>query len=298
MASDGYVSRLNSVEYAARDERLLDSVLQMPAGSGAFSARGGRRVHAAGLQASVGGSPEAVTVTAGAGLVSPAAGSTGGYAFAIPASVSVVLPARPSTGLSRIDLVVARIYDVDESVGSTREVKIEHVPGTPSGSPSAPATPSLSLVLATLNVPSSGTISVTQSTTRTVAAGGVLPVATTAERDALTPYAGLVVHNAQAGGLQVHDGTAWRTVTPDQPRVGTASQLCTNADTTYTGTITFSPPFPSGVTPKVIVSVPQTGAPQARFAGVTSVTNTGFTFVARSTVGGQTVSADYVAYTP
>lgn len=223
MATDGTVSRWNADSvthlpaYPASDERLLDSPELMPGPSTApFSAKSGRRVNGAGLVVSVGGSPEAWTVTPGAGVIYDNANATAGpWKFAIPASKSANLPARPGVGLSRVDLLVARIYDVDVLGSGAREIKIEHVPGTPSASPSTPATPALSLVLATLNVPNAGAISVTQSTARVVAAGGILPVATTAERDALATagiaYSGLVVANAQAPGkrLERFDATAW-----------------------------------------------------------------------------------------
>lgn len=299
MASDGYVHRLNDVEYDARSERLLGSVLHMPAGTGAFSARGGRRVHGAGLSVSVGGGPEQVTVTPGAGVVSPGSGSTGPYGFEIPTTINITLPARPGTGLSRIDLVVAQIFDADESAGPGKEVKVVHVPGTPSGSPAAPSQPALSLLLATLTVPSAGTISVTQSTARTVAAGGVLPVATTAERDALTAYQGLVVHNQQVGGLQVHDGSAWRSVAPAQRQieVGTGIVSCPNANTTYNAGVTFDTPFPSGVVPRVALAN-TTSAPQARMPSIGNITNTGFTLYGQSTVASQSVSVNYIAVAP
>ncbi len=218
MATDGKTNRWNGVAYNASDERLLDAILHMPGpAAAAFSGRGGRRVNGAGLVVSVAGSPEAWTVTAGAGVIYDAGYSTQGpWKFVIPASVTESMPPRPATGQSRIDLVVARIYDSDLSVGAAKEIKVELVAGTAGTSPSAPATPALSLVLATLTVPASGTITITQSTGRVVAAGGILPVATTTERDALVTagvaYRGLVVDNAQTGKLHRFDGATWKTL--------------------------------------------------------------------------------------
>jgi len=215
MATDGMVRRWNSVAYSGVDERRLDSVLAMPGPSSEpFSVLGGRRVNGAGLAASVGTGPDSVTVAAGGGIVydsTYAAG--GGWEFALAASKTVNLAARPGSGLSRIDLVIARIYDPDSSVGAVRELKIEVVAGTASASPAAPALPALSLELARLTVPNVAAVSSTHSTARTVAAGGVLPVSTTAARDALVgdgiAYPGMAVFNQQVGALQVRTDSGW-----------------------------------------------------------------------------------------
>jgi hypothetical protein len=215
MVTDGYANRVNGVDYNAVDERRFDSPLLMPgAGGGAFSAQSGRRVNGAGLVASVGGSPEAWTVTAGSGVIFDSAyASQGAYRFEIPNSVTAQLPARPGAGTSRIDLLVARIYDNVALGSGATEVKVERVNGTAGASPFAPSLPALSVELARLTVPASGTIVVTASTERTVAAGGVLPVPTTAAMDKLVTdgiaYAGLVVNNAQTNSLHRYTGTAW-----------------------------------------------------------------------------------------
>lgn len=207
----GVASRLNSTAYTAADERHLDSVLWTPGAAAApFSARGGRRVNGKGLAVSIGGSPESWTVTPGAALIyDPTYASLGPWRIALDASISEAMPARPGTGQSRIDLIVAYIEDTDSSVGTTRDVYFARVPGTPGTSPTAPSAPALSIVLATLNVPASGTVTVTPSAARTVAAGGILPVATSAERDVLPdPWDGLTVKNAQTGLLEVYSAAA------------------------------------------------------------------------------------------
>lgn len=217
MATDGPVSRFNSVAYSAGDERLLDSALLMPGPASApFSARSGRRVNGSGLQVSVAGSPEAWTVTPGPGVVYDTANaSAGGWRFALRSAKSANLPARPGVGQSRIDYVIARIYDTDVLGAGPREFKIEHVAGGPGSTPSPPdmSTRPLSFILATLNVPNTGPISITQSAARTAAAGGILPVATVAERDALktdgTAYEGMYVDVASTNSLDRYDGTNW-----------------------------------------------------------------------------------------
>jgi hypothetical protein len=214
MVTDGYANRLNGVDYNAVDERRFGAASLMPGGptSAPFSAKAGRRVNGAGLTVSVGGSPEAWTCTAGAGVVYDSAyASQGAYRFEIPNSVSANLPARPGAGQTRTDLIVARIYDAQALGSGATEVRIERVAGTPGTPGAVPTLPALSVEVARLTVPDSGSITVTQSTERTVAAGGVLPVATTAAMDKLktdgVAYRDLVVGNAQTNSLYRYDGT-------------------------------------------------------------------------------------------
>lgn len=215
MATDGYANRINGVDYNAVDERRFDAPLLMPGPTSApFSAKAGRRVNGAGLVVSVGGSPEAWTVTQGAGVIYDSAyASQGAWRFEIPNSVSANMPARPGAGTSRIDLIVARIYDTVAIGSGPAEVKVERVNGTAGSTPSAPSLPALSVELARLTVPASGTITVTQSTERTVAAGGILPVPTVAARDKLKTdgiaYEGLYVDVASTDSLERYDGTNW-----------------------------------------------------------------------------------------
>lgn len=208
MATDGPVSRLNQPFYNASDERLLDSVLMMPSGSSGFSARSGRRP-GGGLVVTSSGLD--LTVAPGGGVIFDSSFATGGpWKFALPTSKTVTLAARPGTGLTRKDLLVARIYDADSGAGSAKELKIEAVTGTAAASPSKPALPPLSLEIGTVDVPAAGSVSFTPNTARTVASGGILPVATTTERDALpSPHSGLAVWNEAKGEVEVYNGSGW-----------------------------------------------------------------------------------------
>lgn len=216
MATDGYARRWNQFEYPAEAERFGAAVTLMPgASTQPFSARAGKRPNSAGLAVTVGGDPEKVTITPGAGVIFDGNVSATPWDFTLPSAITLDLPARPSSGNSRRDLIVARIYDPDSGLGSVREMKIERIGGTPGSNPSAPQQPALSLRLAELLVPDSGSITVTANRARTVAAGGVLPVETTTERDAVAgTYPGLVVYNAQTGQLEVRTGSAWVPVAP------------------------------------------------------------------------------------
>lgn len=218
MATDGYASWINGPEFGGLDLRRADSVLQMAGPiSAPFSVRSGRRVNGSGLTVSVGGSPEAWTVSPGPATVAdPAYATQGAWRISIPNAVSANLPARPGAGQSRIDVIIARIYDPVAIGSGTAEVKIERLNGGAATTPSAPTPPvgSITFELGRLLVPASGPIVVTQSTRRTVAAGGVLPVATTEERNKLKDdgiaYQGLVVDNAQTGSLERYSGTDWK----------------------------------------------------------------------------------------
>jgi hypothetical protein len=201
------------------------------------------------------------SVTAGAGVIYDSAfASQAPWEFEIDNGVAAVaFPARPGVGTSRIDLIVARIYDVDISVGSVREVKIERVNGAASATPSAPALPALSLLLATCTVPNAGAITVVSTTAVTTAAGGILPVATTAEMDALktsgTAYRGMVVDNAQTGSLHRYDGTNWKRLRDDVDRDavgnaywGTAYNATIHRIKTYSSTVVVTPDANGDVT--------------------------------------------------
>jgi hypothetical protein len=204
--------------YLAQELRQIDSLEVMPGPAPEpFSGRAGRRVNGKGLEVAVSSSGNgSVTVSSGPCLLySSEQASQGVWRAQFPQIGPIALGARPTSGQSRIDLVVARLYDSGSGVGPVKEAKIEVVPGSPNAAPSPPSLPvgAIYLELDRLTVPSSGPITHVQTTQVTVAAGGILPVATTTERDALTTagiaYRGLVVDNAQSGSLERFNGTTW-----------------------------------------------------------------------------------------
>lgn len=227
MATDGMASwiDLTDPKYAAADLRRLDSLLMAPGGptSAPFAVKAGHRVNGAGLQVSVGGSPEAWTCTPGPGMVyNPDYSTQGGWRFEIPNAKSGTIGARPSSGQSRIDLIVARIYDNGAIGSGPSEVKIERLVGSPGQDPQPPTPPqdSITYEVARMTVPATGPVVVTSSTERTVAAGGVLPVPTVAAMNKLKTtgiaYTGMVVNNAQADRLERFNGTDWKPVPDDR----------------------------------------------------------------------------------
>lgn len=182
---DGIAAWFDQVNYTAADERLLDTVLA--ASGGATLARPGARP-GPGLEVTVDSTGNGtVTLAPGGGVITDTGGG-GSYPFVIPAAVARTLGTRPSTGQSRIDELVAVIKNVDaRPADGIREVVIQLIPGTPGASPVAPTVPTGALKLRRVTVPASGAIALSNPPQRTAAAGGILDVAGTTERDAITP---------------------------------------------------------------------------------------------------------------
>jgi hypothetical protein len=144
-----------------------------------------------------------VNVGPGSFAVPAASASAGGYTSTLASSATLtVLTADPSN--PRIDIVVAYVDDVGTSSSFGA---VEYITGTPAASPSAPAAPASSTILAQLLVPA-GTVAITggmitDTRAYTVAAGGVLPVA----RNIVTGYPGLLAYD-KASGAFYHQGGA------------------------------------------------------------------------------------------
>jgi hypothetical protein len=306
VAADGYASWINNPDdpYDALELRRMESVQMMPGGptSAPFSVKSGRRVNGAGLQVSIGGSPESWTVTPGPFEVYTSTYDTqGGWRGAIPDARSGPIGARPGNGTSRIDLIVVRIYDADTIGSGAREVKVERLQGQAGPSPQPPTPPagSITYEVCQLLVPASGAITVTHSTERTVAAGGILPVPTTAAMDKLKTdgiaYAGLVVHNEQTDALHRYDGTNFKRVGPRYSPVPTPTVDGSNvaprddqiirlinwvsATTTSQGLVVvpWPTPFPNGIlhAPAVTTS----GASQNPVVNAGAISKTSCTYV-------------------
>jgi hypothetical protein len=90
---------------------------------------------------------------------------------------------------------------------------VNYLAGTAANTPAAPTLPARSFLVATINVPKSGSGSptVTFNAQYFVASGGILPVMTQSERDGLTPYAGMPISRLDLPGAptQTYDGSAW-----------------------------------------------------------------------------------------
>lgn len=146
-----------------------------------------------------------MTVVVGTGdlVIASSAGVTaGGYLGAVNTSTTLTItgsdPVNP-----RIDLVCATVSDVGNSSSAWL---LQVITGTPSGSPVAPSLPANSLALATVLVPANSLSvaggNVTDQRVFTAMQGGIIPVPNlTTGLAALTPYAGLYVHDEQTGRL-------------------------------------------------------------------------------------------------
>lgn len=119
-----------------------------------------------------------------------------------------VAAADPS--LPRIDIVVAKVQDSFYS-GSTNSWSIAVVTGTPNSTPVAPAAPNNSITLAQIAVAAGATSIVTANITDArpflTAQGGIIPVRSLAERDALLgTYGGFAVWRIDSQIMQIHNG--------------------------------------------------------------------------------------------
>jgi hypothetical protein len=200
--ADGIALGFDGVSYPMDDLRRLLTALGMP--SAATRARAGVRA-GGGLEVTVGGSPESAQVAPGAGVITDTGAGVGSWVFVIPSSVSKTLTGRPAAGQSRLDEVVARINT------TTKEVEVGVLAGSPtSGTPAAPTVPAGNLVLAELVVPASGSVTVQKPGRRTAALGGILPVASQAERDAIEViYDGLMVYREDTDRYEGRANGAW-----------------------------------------------------------------------------------------
>jgi hypothetical protein len=203
--ADGYALRFDGVAYPAEAERLFHSTLAMP--GAATRARPGIRA-GGGLVVTVGGGPESASVSPGSGIITDTVAGLGSWFFVIPTTVSKALATRPASGQSRLDEVVARINT------TSNEVEIAVITGTATaGTPTAPTIPTGQLRLAELLVPASGSVSVQKPGQRIAALGGILPVASAAERDAIEViYDSLVIYREDTDTYQARVNGNWVTL--------------------------------------------------------------------------------------
>ncbi|MEU0940484.1 hypothetical protein [Embleya sp. NPDC005971] len=206
---------LNSVAMDAGEMRRAQALGIMPSSS-ALSGRQGVRP-GGGLAVSV--LSGTITVTPGAALIHGVTAATqGAYWWAQDVNWTTSLTAAHAT-LGRKDLVYIRVRDSDVDTSGAKDTAPVYLAGTASSTPAtpAPAAGTSYLPLAVITVPSSGSgqpPSVDMSVRPyTVASGGILPVASQTERDAISgPYAGLAVYRIDTGTTERYSGTAWRDV--------------------------------------------------------------------------------------
>lgn len=198
------------VTYDQRELRRLFAPLTQYNGR-TLGARAGVRPGGNALQTSLAGST--LTIRAGLAIVDPAwTVDCGPYFVALPADETQPLTAAHAT-LARKDIVTLRTYDTDDDGGSGLKLARSEYTAGVAGSGSEPAVPAGAFRIASIDVPSvaSGQPAVvTMNFPFTVAAGGLLPVRSQAERDAITAYDGFAVYRQDRDWKEIYDGTAWR----------------------------------------------------------------------------------------
>lgn len=146
--------------------------------------------------------------------IDPGATTTQGmYGWASDANITGSVTAADATN-PRVDIVYLQISDSTSGDGSGAVTYApQYLAGTPAVTPAAPALPPRSFLLGTISVPKSGGGSPTATVNPVycVAAGGVLPVSSQSEVDALTMYDGRAVIRLDLPGspIQTCDGAAW-----------------------------------------------------------------------------------------
>jgi hypothetical protein len=115
--------------------------------------------------------------------------------------------------LPRIDIIVAKVQDAFYS-GATNAWSIVAVTGTAAGSPAVPTAPANAIILAQIAVGAGVTSIVNANITDRrfylAATGGLTPVASQTERDALAGvYSGLPVWRSDRESLEIRGASAW-----------------------------------------------------------------------------------------
>lgn len=213
-------------QYSGR--KLRQTTVSVPMG-GATAARplGARSGVRPGTPTStVTASTTTVTVRPFAGVIdAQAAAESGAYEFSSDANITFTSSngfTAADANNARIDIVYVQVNDPAEGDGSaTPGITIGYQAGTASATPAVPSTPARAFAAWQLTVPKAGggNPSVTMVAPFIAAAGGVVPVRSITELNAVTAYAGayadLTATTDTANypvGLYRSDGSAWSAV--------------------------------------------------------------------------------------
>lgn len=270
----------NSVDSAPRVRLAAASSMQHA--GGALNARSGLRPDNGGAVTVVAGTMGVSVAPFSGWIDGGASDAQGGYPFVSDAAVTLTLADGHAT-LARTDTIVARVRDDTFDGSGSTDATVAVIAGTPgAGVPTLPATcvPLRDVVVpAGLSAGTGGLSGSNLGADRrawTVAAGGVLPVASSTARDALGAKAGQAVYRLDTKTVQVFNGTSWDTFKRDDGLLIQRGMVSATSAVSAGGngdvTLTFPTPFsgaPSvGLTSRyqwVIVS-------QAGDASTTSVT--------------------------
>lgn len=206
---------------SALEARLAQGGLLAVDGSGALDVRTGV-LHGPGSTAVVSGtsstSPWRYQVAAHNPVMSRGA-ANGAYLAAHEAAAFADTTAPPASN-SRIDVIWSKQQDSQAGIPTPDGVIgfiVGCTQGSAAASPVAPAIPvgavelARAVVLSTATGGTSGTgTTITHTGRQTVARGAPIPVRNQTERDAMTPFAGMLVSRLDLGGiLEQYSGSAW-----------------------------------------------------------------------------------------
>lgn len=206
----------------AEDARLAVGALWTPGASAIRARQGIRPATGTPGKVSVSGTPDKnVTVKKFQATVTASRGS-GEYVATLDADKTLdLLTANPMGALPRWDLIVAVQTDTYYGDGSTAFV-VRQVVGTPNASPSDPNVTAVTgavdyIVLERIKFPASAATvqdsyldHLSSALTFSVGLGGLLPVYSVTERNALSAYDGLPIYRMDRDWVEIYDGTAWR----------------------------------------------------------------------------------------
>lgn len=147
-------------------------------------------------------------------MIDPGAATHQGmYGWASDQNVTGAVTAADAT-YTRKDIVYIQVNDSSAGDGSgATTAPVLYLAGTPSATPEAPTLPARSFLVGTITVPASGggSPTVVLNPARFVAAGGILPVYSVAERDALVKHDGLAIRRMDLTGrpTETWNGADW-----------------------------------------------------------------------------------------
>lgn len=143
-------------------------------------------------------------------VIDPAFTTTQGpYLVSSDANATGSVTAAPGSPNNRIDILYAQVNDTDIDSSGLRSVTVNYLAGTAGTSPSAPATPARSFLLATISVPFSGSPTIAVNNTFCGAGGAVVPVANVAGLPA-TAAEGMGAYLMDSNTPVFWDLTNWR----------------------------------------------------------------------------------------
>lgn len=284
----------DGVAITAQQMRQANSVLF---GNGAGRVLGGRSGFRADTASTIFTATSTTwTLNPCSAMIDPAASTYQGmYAWATDAAVTGAVTAANATN-PRKDIVYIQINDSSAGDGSgALTANVLYLAGTPAPSPVAPALPARSFLVGTITVPQSGggSPTVVMNPARFVAAGGILPVFSQAERDALTKYDGLAVRRMDVAGrlIETWDGTSWfreRDGVPTRIQSGSCTVSVTSGTAAGSLAVTFPTAFSSAPNSVVLTKASVSGsASTMRLLQpvATGISATGFTANLETTTG-------------